>query len=393
MPRGRHRHSPALHRLLPPATVAASSVAAASGAWVVGETVVIRGLAAAAAAAAVFGAVLMRRWDRSAGKRVAQLTAARTREEWKAEERIAELETELEEARAVRAKVELKLRGKRAELARLRTEHADLLRRYAAAETGRASALESRRQARGAKSAAAADRTAEETALPVTASAFRAAADALRDLERKAAERPVTTAKVPEPAKAPESVKLPESAKAPESVKLPEPAKAPESVKVPAPGKWVRVAEVPRAAGPVELDEVAVSAEPVKAAGSVNAAETAKSAGTVNSGEAVKPTEAVASAQAPVPVRAAAAVVPPQARPAPRTQGGFDFFGTQRPSAAGRPVEETDLADVVGEEALAEADADAGAEAAASAGEDIIDLTEHDETEQIDVADLRSAIS
>ncbi|RLU85801.1 hypothetical protein CTZ27_25860 [Streptomyces griseocarneus] len=373
MPRGRHRHSPALHRLFPPATVVATSVAAASGAWVVGETVVIRGLAAAAAAAAVFGAVLMRRWDRSAGKRVAQLTAARTREEWKAEERIAELETELEETRAVRAKLELKLRGKRAELARLRTEHADLLRRYAAAETGRASALESRRQARGAKSAVAAERTADETALPVTASAFRAAADALRDLERKVAERPVAG-------------EAAEPVTSSEPVDSPEPAKGPEPVKVPAPGKWVRVAEVPRAAGPVGLDasdETVGSAEPVKSV------EAAKSAEAVAPAEVSGVPEIPEQAKAPVPVRAASAVVPPQARPVPRTQGGFDFFGTQRSSAAGRPVEETDLADVVGEEALAEADADADAEAA----EDVIDLTEHDETEQIDVADLRSAIS
>ncbi|PSJ24001.1 hypothetical protein B7P34_35765, partial [Streptosporangium nondiastaticum] len=85
-------------------------------------------------------------------------------------------------------------------------------------------------------------------------------------------------------------------------------------------------------------------------------------------------------------------------RPASRTTGGFDFFGTQGPAPAQRPVEDTDLADVVGEEALAEAKAEAEAEAKAGAvgepaGDDVIDLTAHDETEQIDVAELRTAVS
>ncbi|WP_425581669.1 hypothetical protein, partial [Streptomyces stramineus] len=166
----------------------------------VGETVVIRGLAAAAAAAAVVGAVLMRRWDQSAGKRVAQLTAARTREEWKTEERIAELETELEEARAARSGAETKLRGKRSELARLRTEHADLLRRYAAAETGRARALEGRRlaQSPGLRSVKELGGAASGPAGP--ASAYRAAAEALHGLERKAGRRqPQSPAEVNEP--------------------------------------------------------------------------------------------------------------------------------------------------------------------------------------------------
>ncbi|MEU1823629.1 hypothetical protein ABZ502_14530, partial [Streptomyces abikoensis] len=179
MPRGRHRHSAPLHRLLPPLTVAATSVACAAGALAVGETAVIRGLAVAAAAATVVGSVMMRRWDRAAGRRVAQLTAARTREEWKTEERVAELETDLEETRLARTGLETKLRAKRAELARLRTEHADLLRRYASAETGRASALEGRRllEKTGKPAPAETDKPA-----PPNAEAYRKAADALKKL-------------------------------------------------------------------------------------------------------------------------------------------------------------------------------------------------------------------
>ncbi|MFG3254346.1 hypothetical protein [Streptomyces sp. NPDC048172] len=153
MPRGRHRHSPPLHRLLSPVAVAATALACAGGSWLVGEagvgdveTVVLRGLSAAAAAAAVTGAVLLRRWDRAAGRRVGDLKAQQASTAWRAEERQAELEDENEDLRERRTKLESKVRDKRAELARLRSEHADLLRRYANAETERASALEGRRQ-------------------------------------------------------------------------------------------------------------------------------------------------------------------------------------------------------------------------------------------------------
>lgn len=88
---------------------------------------------------------MMRAWDRKAGRKVAELTRARVRDEWRTEERIAELETDVEESREIRSALETKLRAKRAELARLRSEHAELLRRYATAETERASALEGRR--------------------------------------------------------------------------------------------------------------------------------------------------------------------------------------------------------------------------------------------------------
>jgi len=109
------------------------------------EPVVLRVLAAGAAATAVVGAVVLRHWDTTAGKRVADLTRARASDEWLFEERVAELETDLDESRELRTKLEQKLRAKRAELAGLRNEHAALLRRYATAETERASVLETRR--------------------------------------------------------------------------------------------------------------------------------------------------------------------------------------------------------------------------------------------------------
>ncbi|NED16075.1 hypothetical protein G3I33_32000, partial [Streptomyces sp. SID9124] len=105
------------------------------------------------------------------------------------------------------------------------------------------------------------------------------------------------------------------------------------------------------------------------------------------------------AAQAPAtrPVPAASAVVPYAAsRRHLVPQGSFDFFGTQKAApaaierAAIESVQNEDLADVVGEEALAAHRSDASEERAVGK---VIDLTAHDETEQLDVAELRSAIS
>jgi len=197
MPRGRHRQAPPLHRLLAPSAVAAGALACAGGAWLVGETgdpevLALRFLAAGAALAAVAGAVLLRHWDREAGRRVGEVKAAKATAEWRAEERQAELETELEESVELRRGVEAALRKKSDELARLRTEHAALLRRYATAETERASALEGRRQlaleaagpARELTTGAADHRRASGAPTPLT---YLQADEALRRLRTNAA--------------------------------------------------------------------------------------------------------------------------------------------------------------------------------------------------------------
>ncbi|SCD30846.1 hypothetical protein GA0115245_10201, partial [Streptomyces sp. di188] len=131
--------------MLPPSAIAGVSVVCALAPWVFTQPVVLRLLAATAAVTAIVGAVVMRHWDAQAGKRVADLTRARASDEWRFEERVAELESDLEESRELRRKLEQRLRAKRAELAGLRNEHAALLRRYAAAEAERANVLEERR--------------------------------------------------------------------------------------------------------------------------------------------------------------------------------------------------------------------------------------------------------
>jgi hypothetical protein len=480
---------------------------------------VLRGLAAAAAVTAVLGAVVMRRWDIQAGKQVADLTRARASDEWRFEERVAELESDLDESRELRVKLEQRLRAKRAELAGLRNEHAALLRRYATAETERASALEGRRlleiettaparalppapraeeaPGTGAGTVAVREGTpagADETETPANDTpdtATTEAGETPADVEAGATAKPSTDveAAADEP-KAPaafspagsqlflraqaalarfdgDAAQQPAEPSAP-SAQVPdsdEPAAQAE------PGLAARAqtggdAEAAREdeveGKPEAVDEHTRAAAPQTAAGeNENPAEqaaaeeaTARSekaedadAGTdtdANSLEEPDATHSPEAEQSAVSVEAersaapradttdttgapavdAGALVPrpggpvqrpsghftvptavavvPAAQPVrrPAAEGGFDFFGTKRTSASDalEAVQNEDLADVVGQEALAlhkaesEAEFKPADEEARGVGQ-VIDLTAHDETEQIDVHGLRSAAS
>ncbi|HET6856860.1 MAG TPA: hypothetical protein VFH94_07175 [Streptomyces sp.] len=396
MPRGRHRHSPPLHRILPPLAVAGASALCAAGAWLLADPVALRVLVAAAAAAAVTGAVLMRSWDRGAGRRVAELTRARAGDEWKTEERIADIEADLDESRALRTKLDEKLRTKRVELAALRGEHAALLRRYATAETERAGVLESRRllaiEAAGpAKALPAASSTP-------TPSAYLRASMALDHLTRNAAEQEsrdsrdaadadaADAAHEQEPQDAPgpqdaRSAQGPEDSPGPRSLwKAPAP-RGPQNGRSPQRPQGLRDAPKPESARSPKSPDARKAEEP-------EGKHEAAAGSAVPSPEHSRPSSAV------VPRPAAASAVVPYAslrRPSSRVEGGFDFFGTQKPAAAAiEAVQNVDLADVVGEEALEAARQVAGTSRAVG---QVIDLTAHDETEQLDVASLRSAIS
>lgn len=355
MPRGRHRHSPPLHRILPPSVVAGAAVLCAAGAWLLAEPLVLRGLVAAAAAAAVTGAYLMRSWDREAGRRVAELTRARASDEWRAEERVAELEADLEESRELRARLETKLRRKRVELAGLRGEHAALLRRYANAETERASVLESRRQL--ALEASAPPRELPAARSTPTPSAYLRAAQALDDLSRNGALQ--------------EARRTAEQARKRDLVERAREAEEPQ-------GKHAAAADSRAAAGQAGAGQAGAEQA---GAEQHRRPQTALPA-------TPRPERAL---PAPRTVPAASAVVPYAAsRRHLVPQGSFDFFGTQKAHAAIESVQNEDLADVVGEEALA---AHRTGTAENRAVGKVIDLTAHDETEQLDVAELRSAIS
>ncbi|RMB81001.1 hypothetical protein [Streptomyces shenzhenensis] len=466
MPRGRHRHSPPLHRLLPPSAIAGVALVCALGPWVSSEPMVLRLLAAVAAATAFVGAAVMRRWDAQAGKQVADLTRARTGDEWRYEERAAELETDLEESRELRAKLEQRLRAKRAELAGLRNEHAALLRRYATAETERATALEGRRlleieavpshalpavaqpetvqpaTARADAAASGADRSDGGTAAdepgtreaagaeatdekneadeageakpaapgvfsPAGSQLFLRAQAALSRLadgdeeppEESAAESgPESAADSASPASDLDAASEPASASVPAPPSAPEPAPKGDG---PADGvtNETEAAEARPGDGDAEhvREPAAESVPEDEPQGQPEAA-----AGHEHAAAAPVPAASAKSAQQPsghFTVPTAVAVVPPApARPA--VEGGFDFFGTQKDEASAPldAVQNEDLADVVGQEALAlhktESDGEfkPAGEKAHDAGE-VIDLTAHDETEHIELPGLRSAAS
>ncbi|MGW6635778.1 hypothetical protein [Streptomyces cyaneofuscatus] len=386
------------------------SVVGASGAWFLAEPLALRGLVAAVAAAALTGAYLMRSWDRAAGLQVAELTRARTRDEWRAEERIAELEQDLEESRELRTRLETKLRRKRVELAGLRGEHAGLLRRYANAETERASALEGRRQLAIEAAATPAELPAGRST--PTPEAYRRADEALLNLTRNAAlqearraeataraiagdqgvdgegpqgkdaaapgagehhqhRRPSTTP--PAPAAKSPGAKAPD---APAAESLAAPPAGPEATGVP-------VMKAPAPAAPAPLTPASPAAKPQ----ALGARPQPPALG-------ARPPASAAPVHVPRTVPAASAVVPyAAARRHLVPQGSFDFFGTQnaqKANAAIESVQNEDLADVVGEEALAVHRT--GAVQNRAVGK-VIDLTAHDETEQIDVAELRGAVS
>ncbi|MFF4962959.1 hypothetical protein [Streptomyces sp. NPDC001222] len=484
MPRGRHRHSPPLHRLLPSSVIAGVSIVCAVGPWLFTEPLVLRGLAAAAAVTTVLGAVVMRRWDVAAGKHVADLARARTSDEWRHEERVAELESDLEESRELRTKLEQRLRAKRAELAKLRNEHAALLRRYATAETERATALEGRRllaiettvpQARAlpAGTTGTPDDSSERDGLetpgaaeggtpqgadvrdaeggePTTPGVFSPQGSALflradsalarlvKDGDDEAPEDPASEKDAPEETAASAPDDAPgqdeDAAQATEdgTAESVEPVEADETVDGSGPAK--ATADDHRQPAPSALSaltearaKTASESVPPKDDGPGNGGGRkggSAEAGTVRDGSgaedesAGKPTavtgrehETAPAAQQPQPVATkpahttghftvptAVAVVPAAPPRRPSAEGGFDFFGTKGPGETLTSVQNEDLADVVGQEALAvhKEESESGfkpADPEARGVGQVIDLTAHDETEQIDLKGLRTAAS
>ncbi|WP_434099127.1 hypothetical protein [Streptomyces violaceorubidus] len=376
---------------------------------------ILRVLAASAAVTAVVGAVVMRHWDAQAGRQVADLTRARASDEWRFEERVAELESDLEESRELRQKLEHRLRAKRTELAGLRNEHASLLRRYATAETERASALEGRRLL---EIEAVPQAPALPAARPVPVQETPVQETPVQEVpEREVPEREVA-------AEGGEEVSAP-AVFSPEGSRLFLRANAAlarfggDASAGPDGGE--------RAAAPDGSDgdgggdgggrgAAAEAGEEDEAQGQSEAADgherTAAASPTTSSDERpaqpTRPTQPTRRTDGHFTVPTAVAVVPPAPARRPVVEGGFDFFGTKVPEGASgtaaasdaalETVQNEDLADVVGQEALALHKAEAevafkqAGEESRGAGQ-VIDLTAHDETEQIDVQGLRSAVS
>ncbi|MFJ6555280.1 hypothetical protein ACIQNT_24070 [Streptomyces luteogriseus] len=448
MPRGRHRHSPPLHRMLPPSAIAGVSLVCALGPWVFTEPMVLRGLAAAAAATAIIGAVVLRRWDTQAGKRVADLTRARASDEWRFEERVAELEADLEESRELRGKLEQRLRAKRTELAGLRNEHAALLRRYATSETERASVLEERRvleieatapvrAALPAGTPASADAAPEpdEAAAalgveegpevpavfsPEGSRLFLRAAAALARFDGGTVPVPDPDGggdgdggpkgEDTEPAREPKQDRAEpreqaredeaEAQEQSEAADGHERATAETGGGRSAPAAGTVESGVGTVESGVETAESAAGAPESAAEASVQPGGTGRLPEAARAEETARPEQSGGRLSGHYTVPTAVAVPPQSPVRRPSAGGGFDFFGTKAGTsrAALEAVQNEDLADVVGQEALALHKAETEArykpadEESRGIGQ-VIDLTAHDETEQIDVQGLRSAVS
>ncbi|MEU9522209.1 hypothetical protein [Streptomyces sp. NPDC048224] len=416
MPRGRHRHSPPLHRLLPPSAIAGVSVVCALAPWLFSDALILRVLAAAAAVTAVVGAVVMRHWDTQAGRQVADLTRARASDEWRFEERVAELESDLEESRELRQKLEHRLRAKRTELAGLRNEHASLLRRYATAETERASALEGRRlleiEAAPQTPALPAARTAPAQEEPVAeAAGTETSAEESGGVEEAAVPAVFS----------PEGSRLFLRANAALSRLDDGASSGPDG------GDRAEAADgsdgdgggdgggEKAAAAEAGQEEDGAKGQSEAADGHERSAAASPAPSSderpAQSTQSPKPTQSTRRTEGHFTVPTAVAVVPAAPARRPVVEGDFDFFGTKHPEDAARTadgagvsdaaletVQNEDLADVVGQEALALHKAEAEV-SFKQAGEEsrgvgqVIDLTAHDETEQIDVQGLRSAVS
>ncbi|MFE2062055.1 hypothetical protein ACFXDH_06555 [Streptomyces sp. NPDC059467] len=407
MPRGRHRHSPPLHRLLPPSAIAGVSLVCALGPWLSSQPTVLRTLAAIAAATAAVGAAVMRRWDSDAGKQVADMSRARASDEWRHEERIAELETDLEESRELRTKLEQRLRAKRAELAGLRNEHASLLRRYATAETERASALEGRRlleieaaepsnalpAAPAADEADEVEEAVEELTVEETTPAVFSPEGSKLFLRAKVALARFDEGDAPEADAGTETEGVTETAVESEAAKG---ESTPEDEEQGQP----EAADEHAHAAAVTMDEPADTALADTAPADATPADSAPAPVEQDTHPMTAPTANSVQPTGHFTVPTAVAVLPAAPIPRPLVTGGFDFFGTQKGASSGGldSVHNEDLADVVGQEALALHKAESESEfKPADPGSrgigQVIDLTAHDETEQINLGGLRSAAS
>lgn len=345
MPRGRHRTSLQTRRLLPSLTAVAVASACAGGSLASDDPVTLRVIVVVAAAAVYTGAVLQRRRERIQDREISRLQTARIRDEWHTDEKIAELESDLEDSREIRTRAERKLNAKRSEFARLRGEHAALLKRYATAESERARALEKSRLALGPAAPCS----------PLTPSAFLRASAALDALTYNAARQ-----------EALEAAEAAERARRRQRDETRKAARAAAARAAEAGAAAAETAEAAPAAAGTGPEERGGADD-----GEAGPAAAPRHTRTVTGPEALRPVRELRRGRVPA---AAVAVVPPSAqrvRRSPVPEPGFDFFGTQRaltasPRPAALPSGE-DLADVVGEEIAAAEAAARAAEAARAA--------------------------
>ncbi|AUG79098.1 hypothetical protein CFP65_4348 [Kitasatospora sp. MMS16-BH015] len=387
-----------------------------------------RSVGVAAVLVSVGLGVLLRQRDRD-GRAAAELAATRRlRDEERFEEQLAEAEYAAEVAEERAARFGRRLTAEKSRLAKAETEIARLLKERAVMV-----AAQALKDAEAAQKALAATRPRH----PVTAAAYVRAGAVLRHLEREAdrverlresAANRAQLALRPAPALVPAATAAPASVSA--AVDVSANALAPVgtgSVGTGSVGAGLGAAAVGAAsAGAASVGAgSAVEGAPVAAPGAGGAEGAAPAAGeravhALRAGIEAAPLRPVLTAAVePLGGAQAAAIVPAgrsQQRPRPQAANGrtFSFFGRTatplRPAAPAPAVGSvTDLADVLGDEALAETAryaeqavtetvvepvaeiAPVAAEAAAEHGRpEVVDLTTEDDTVGLEVSELRA---
>jgi len=367
MSRGRHRHSSVLGRYLPPVAIGVLVVAAVAALVASPDPVVARSVGVAAVVATVGLGVLLRQRDRAARTSAQLAIVRRLRAEERYEEQIAEAEYAAEVAEERATRFGRRLTAEKSRLAKAETEIARLLRERAVMV-----AEQALKEAEAVQRALEASRPKN----PATPAAYVRAAAALRHLERQAA---VAEAQRERDERA--QVEL--------RPKMPQP--------------------VPTTLQPVQAGLPPVAPAPAQPA-------------------AADRSSAVVSS-AVVPTAGGTSVPAVRQQPArPRGAASFSFFG--RPGAARAAMRSAapaptvgDLADVVGDEAVAasaryatpegsstvtaaalEAWPERGGEqdgeqgpvherTESPAAPEVVDLTAHDETELLELPELRAGRS
>ncbi|MFF2627412.1 hypothetical protein ACFVUN_16785 [Kitasatospora griseola] len=178
MPRGRHRHSSVLGRSLPPVASGVLVLAAVAALVASPDQIVARSVGVAAMVAVVGLALVLRQRDRAARAAAEVAMERRLRAEERYEEQIAEAEYAAEVAEERATRFGRRLTAEKSRLAKAETEIARLLRERAVMV-----AEQALKEAEAARLALEATRPAH----PVTPAAFVRAQAAVRHLERQAA--------------------------------------------------------------------------------------------------------------------------------------------------------------------------------------------------------------
>ncbi|RKE20609.1 hypothetical protein [Streptomyces sp. TLI_171] len=178
MSRGRHRHSSLLGRALPPVASGVLVLAAVAALVASPDQVVARSVGIAAVVAVVGLALVLRQRDRAARTAAELAMVRRLRAEERYEEQVAEAEYAAEVAEERATRFGRRLTAEKSRLAKAETEIARLLRERAVMV-----AEQALKEAEAAQQALAATRPKN----PVTAASYVRAQAALRHLERQAA--------------------------------------------------------------------------------------------------------------------------------------------------------------------------------------------------------------